>query len=73
MPWSINEIQMVGDTIGRGVVQRYSLRLDGNPTLLLDIHRVQYLRGHLPITQTTTDLDESVCNRRLAMIYMGND
>ena len=73
MPGRINEIQMIGFTVSRLVVKRYRLRLDGDSALLFDIHGIEHLRAHFTGSQTTTDLNEPIGYRGLAMIDMGND
>jgi len=64
---------MIGFAILAFEVQRDRLRLDGNSTFLLQIHRVEHLGGHFTIRQATTDLDKPVCQRRLSMVDVSND
>ena len=69
----VDEVEVVDLPITRLVVQRSGLRLDGYPTLFLDIHRVEHLRLHLTILESSTTLDEPVCERRFAVIDVRND
>ena len=69
----VDEIELVATTVAAGVVQGHALGLDRDATFALDIHRIEYLLCHFPIGQATADLDETVGQRRLAMIDMGND
>ena len=69
----INEIQMVDVTVFGGLIQGNALGLDSNTTLTFNIHGIKYLCGHLAITQTIAQLYKTVGQRRLAMIYMGNN
>ncbi len=49
------------------------MRLDGNAAFAFQIHGIQDLGLHFALLQSTADLDESVSQRRLAVIYMSND
>jgi hypothetical protein len=69
----VNQIQVVDVAVFGLVLQRRRLRLDGDTTFFLDVHRVQDLRLHLAFSQTTAGLDQSVCQGRLAMVNMRND
>ena len=73
MPRCIDQIQVVNLSILGFVAQCGRLRLDGYPTLFLNIHRVEYLRFHLPVTQTTATLDDAICQRRFAVINVRDD
>ena len=61
MPWRVDQIEVVHLAIFGFVVQRRRLRLDGYPTLFLNVHRVQNLRLHLAYFQATTALYQTVC------------
>ena len=73
MAGRVDEIEVVNLTVQRFVFERCGLRLDGYPTLLLDIHRVEDLCTHLAILQTATTLYEPVCERGFAVINVRND
>ena len=60
MAGGIDQIQVVHLAIKRFVFERSSLGLDGDPTLFLDVHRVQHLCLHLPLLQTTTALNQAI-------------
>src|SRR5437763_317700 len=70
---SIDEIQVVGLPVARSVLQRRGLRLDGDAALALQIHRIEHLLRHFALRQPAAALDETVCERRLAVIDMGDD
>ena len=70
---SIDEVQLVGLTVLRRVVQGHAVRLDGDAALTLQVHGVQDLGFHLAVGQAATDLDEAVGQGRLAMIDVGDD
>ena len=69
----VDLIEVVNLPVERFVFERSGLRLDGYPTLFFNIHGVENLRAHLPVLQTAATLDQSVCERRFAMINVSND
>ncbi|MCY1380166.1 hypothetical protein D9M69_679590 [compost metagenome] len=69
----VDQIEVVDLSIACLVVQRGGLRLDGYPTLFFDVHRVEHLRFHLAFREAAATLDQTVCERRLAMIDVRND
>ncbi|GAA4648372.1 hypothetical protein GCM10023116_06390 [Kistimonas scapharcae] len=69
----VDKVELVDLTILSGVIQRYTLSLDGDTTFALKLHRVEHLLLHFPITQTTTMLDEPVSQRRFSVVNMGDD
>lgn len=73
MPWRVDEIQLVSLPIPRAVMQGHALRLDGDATLPLQIHRIQHLIAHFPFAKPSANLNESVGQRGLAMIDMSDD
>ena len=54
-------------------MQRCGLCLDGYPTLLLDVHRVEDLRFHLALSEPAATLDQAIGKRRLAVVDVRND
>ena len=73
MAWGINKVELIGFAILSCVGERYALRFNGNAALPLNIHGIEYLVGHLTLGQAATDLYKTVCNRRFAMVNMGNN
>lgn len=73
MSWRIDKVELVDLAILRLVIQGYTLRLDGDTTLTLELHGIKHLLLHFTITQTTTMLNEPVSQCRFAMINMGDD
>ena len=57
---SINKVQLVNLTIAGFIVQRHALGFDGNTTLTLNIHRIQYLRLHFPVGKAATYLNKTI-------------
>ena len=73
VPRCIDQIELVGLSITRPVGQGDRLRLDGDPAFTLQIHRVEHLRLHLAVAQTTTQLNEPISQRGFAVVDVGND
>jgi len=69
----VDEVELVHLAVLRLIAQGYALRLDRNPTLALEIHRVQYLLSHFTIGKPATVLNKPVRKRRLAVVYVCND
>ena len=73
MTGRVDNVQRIVAPVTRVIIQRNALRLDGNTPLALEFHRIEHLRFHFAFTQASTDLDEAVRERRLAMVDMGDD
>ena len=69
----VDEVQLVALPIFRVVVQRDALRLDGDAAFALERHRVEHLALHLTGVKPAAELDETVGQRRLAVVDMGDD
>jgi hypothetical protein len=69
----VDQVEVVNLAVECLVFERGGLRLDGYPTLFFDVHRIQNLRAHLAVLQTTAALDESVSQGGLAVIDVRND
>lgn len=69
----IDEVQLVGLTVLRLVVQGNAVGLDGDAALAFQIHGVQHLGLHLAVGQAAAHLDEAVCQGRLAMVDVGDN
>ncbi len=70
---SVDEVELIGLPVARGVRQRHRLCLDGDAALAFDRIGVQHLRFHLAIGQAATELDDAIGQRGFAVIDMGND
>ena len=73
MPRRIDEIQGIGFPVGRLVIERDRLGLDGDTALALDLHTVKHLLLHLAARETAANLDQAVGEGGLSMIDMGDD
>jgi hypothetical protein len=69
----VDEVELVGLAVARGVRQRHRLRLDGDPALALDRVGVEHLRFHLAGLESAADLDDAVGERGLAVVDVGDD
>ena len=49
------------------------MRLDGDAALALEIHGVEHLRLHLARLESAGELEEAICQRRLAMVDVRDD
>ena len=63
MARGVDQIQVVDLSVFRLVVQGGGLRLDRDAALFFDVHRIQHLGFHFAFGQTTTALDQAVCQR----------
>src|SRR5690349_14100544 len=57
----------------RLVVQAHRMRLDGDAGLPLEIHRVEDLGLHLARLEGAGELEEAICQGRLAVVDVGDD
>ena len=69
----VDEVQHVVFAGERAVVQRDRLALDRDPALPLDVHVVQKLVLELTFGHPSRELDQSIGQRRLAMVDVGDD
>jgi hypothetical protein len=54
-------------------MQGSGLRFDGDAPLFLNVHGVQHLGLHVPRFESAATLDQSVRERRFAMVNVRND
>ena len=69
----IDEVEHVLLSIGRLVVHAGGLELDRDPPFPLQLHVVEELLLHIPIGHRAGVLQQTVGQRRLAMVDVGND
>ena len=55
------------------VRQSHGLSLDGDPALPLELHAVEVLLAHLPFGHCVRDVEESIRERRLAVVDVRDD
>ena len=73
MSGSIDKVQLVDRPVTSFVVKSDTLGLDGYSTFTLDIHGIEHLLIHLPVRKPTAVLYETVSQRGLTVINVGND
>ena len=73
VPRSVDQIEFVNLTVLGLVLKTGRLSLNRDAAFALEIHAVEHLFAHLSIAQTTATLNQTVSQRRLAMVDMGND
>jgi len=73
VPGRVDEIQHVLLAVNRRVMEADRVRLDRDPALALEVHRVEDLCFHLARLQRPGNLEEAVRERRLAMVDVGDD
>ena len=69
----VDQVQLVELAVIRAIVEAHGLRLDGDAALALDIHGIEHLLLHLPRREPAAELDQTICQSRLAVIDMGDD
>ena len=66
----VHQVQHIGLAVLGRIFQPHGLRLDGNAALLLDIHVIEHLLGHLARGEPAAMLDQPVGQGRFAMVDM---
>lgn len=73
MAWSIDQVEGVYLTISGGVLETHCIGLDGDPTLPLDVHRVEQLLTHITLGDSACVFEQPIGKRRLAVVDMRDD
>ena len=73
MPGRVDQVQVVSLAVCRRVGHAHGLRLDRDPALPLEVHRVEHLRHVGARVDGARELEDSVGERRLAVIDVGDD
>jgi hypothetical protein len=73
VPGGVDQVQVVGLAVGGGVLDPHRLRLDRDPALALQLHRVEHLGAHLRGVDRPGDLEDAIGQRRLAVVDVGDD
>ena len=69
----VDQIQLVGVSVLRGVVQADAFRLDGDAALALEIHRVEHLLVHFALRKRAGHFEQTIGERGLAVIDVRDD
>ena len=73
-PGGVDQMQLVGLAVVPGLVEHADrLRLDRDPALALELHRVEQLRPHRARIDGVRQLEDPVGQRRLAVVDVGDD
>ena len=73
MARSVHQVEDIGFSILRGVIQSDGLRFDGDAAFALDIHRIQNLFDHFAFGQPAGELDQPVGKRGFTVVDMRHD
>ena len=73
VPGRVDQVQLVGLAVLRGVEHAHRLRLDRDPALALEVHRVEQLRAHLARGDGLRQLEDAIGERRLAVVDVRDD
>ena len=70
----VDQVQLIGLAVElRGVEDPHRAGLDRDPALALEVHRVEQLGAHRPRVDGMGQLEDPICQRRLAMVDVGDD
>ena len=69
----VDQVQVVGLAVARLVVDAHGLRLDRDPALALEVHRVEDLGAHVLRVHGAGQLEDAIGERRLAVVDVGDD
>jgi hypothetical protein len=68
MAGGVDQIQLVGLTVLCRIDHAYRVRLDGDPALAFQVHRVEHLRLHLSGAEGARQLEQSVGKGGFAVV-----
>ncbi len=69
----VHEVELVRAAIFGAVMHRHRMGLDRDPALLLQVHRVEVLRGHDALRHRVRVLQQPVGERGLPVVNVGDD
>ena len=69
----VDQVQQIVLAVGGAVGERDRVALDRDAPLALDIHRVEHLIAKLALRNAAAGLDQSIGQRRLAVVDMGDN
>ncbi len=69
----VDEVENVALAVFGLVVEPHSLRLDGDSALALELHGIEQLLAHVPVLDRAAELDDAVCQGRLAVVDVRDD
>ena len=68
----VHQVERIGLAIVGRVGKTHGLRLDGDATLLLDVHVIKHLLGHFARRQPACLLDQAIRERGFPVIDVGD-
>ena len=69
----VDQVQVVGLAVAGGVLDPHRLRLDRDPALALEVHRVEQLGLHFLRVDGAGQLEDAIGQGRLAVVDVGDD
>ncbi len=73
VPGGVDQVQLIGLPVATLEEHAHGLRLDRDPPLALQVHRVEHLRAHVAGCDGVRQLEDPVGERGLAVVDMGDD
>ena len=73
VPGRVDEVEPVDQAVLRRVLEADGAGLDRDPLLALEVHRVEHLARHLARVDGVRQLEQSIGERRLAVVDVGDD
>ena len=73
MTRSVDQVKRVGDAVLTFVIKADGMGLNSDASFSLQIHIVENLILHLTLGKRTSKFQQTIGERRLAVVYMGDD
>ena len=73
MSGRIDEVELVEIAVVGAVIEAHGVGLDGDAALALQVHGIQNLLHHFALRERARNLQQPVCQRRLAVVDVRND
>ena len=73
MAGGVDQVEVVGLAVLGAELDPHGLRLDRDPALALEVHRVEHLGAHLLRVDRPGDFEDAVGQGRLAVVDVGDD
>ena len=69
----VDQVELIIQAVFGAVVQPHRVGLDGDAALALQVHRIEHLRHHLALAERARDFEQTIGQRRLAVVDVRND
>ena len=73
MAGRVDEVELIFLAVVRDVLHAHRVRLDGDAALALQVHGVEHLLLHLARRERSRELEQTVGQRALAVVDVGDD